>query len=375
VTGWTELGWTELDWTGLSWTGLSWKHPDRLAAVDLGFAVAGGARRGQLVQPDQGHSGQDEHPADDLHRGRQLAEQQPGEHDGEQHLGQAGERGQLGAEAAGGGDAGHVRHHGRDQGQPHHRQHPADRVAEDGHRAGADGQRHHAGPAEQGQGDAADAHRGPGHRDRRQRLGRGLVGACVARGLAGGGREQEVDGQADGGEQAPHHAERVDPDVPGHSQHQGQPGQRGYRAGHRAPPRPLAMPQPQPADHQQHTQVFEQQRHPDRQPLDRAEVEQLAARHRDQAEHGHRDRVPAQQRPPAAQLQHRGDGQQQRGQADPGGHRGGRAPARLDQGRAERARGAERGRGQQGQGQASTWGVAGAATADDGHWGTPCGNP
>jgi hypothetical protein len=172
----------------------------------------------------------------------------------------------------------------------------------------------------------------PRHDDRRHRV------------RAGGCREQEEDRQADGGEQPPHHAHRVHPGRTGQIQHHRQPGERGDRANHGEPPRPLTVPQPQPADNQHRAEVLQQQRNPHRHPLDGVEVAQLDPCHRDHTEGGDLSRPPAQQLPPSAQVHQGGDGEQERRYHDPGQHGGGWAPARADQRRRECPRGAE-GRG------------------------------
>ena len=94
----------------------------------------------------------------------------------------------------------------------------------------------------------------------------------------------------------------------------------------------LAVAKPQPADHQHRAEVLQQQGNADRHPGNGVEVEQLAARDRDQAEGGRPARAPAQQRPPAAQLQHCGDGQHERRHGDPGDHgRAGLHPASISE--------------------------------------------
>ena len=94
----------------------------------------GTARRpgwAQLVEADHGHAAEDERAAQELHDRGQLAEQQPGEQDREQHLGHADERGELGAEPPGGADARDVGDHRGHQRQPQYRHDPADPVAEE----------------------------------------------------------------------------------------------------------------------------------------------------------------------------------------------------------------------------------------------------
>ena len=63
------------------------------------------ASRGhRLAAAHRHHAGDDEHPAEQLDRGRGLAEQQPREDQRGEHLGQRDERREPGAEPAGGGD-------------------------------------------------------------------------------------------------------------------------------------------------------------------------------------------------------------------------------------------------------------------------------
>jgi hypothetical protein len=79
-----------------------------------------------LVNVDQDDAGEDERAAGELPGGRQLAQQQPGVQDREEHLGNADERGSYGPEPAGGGDAGNIGDHRRDQRQFQHRHDPAE---------------------------------------------------------------------------------------------------------------------------------------------------------------------------------------------------------------------------------------------------------
>jgi len=73
---------------GFDRTLLAWRRAAAAAALAFLDDVTG---PGQLVQPDQGDAGQDEHAAGELEDGGQLTEQQPGEQDREQHLGHADE--------------------------------------------------------------------------------------------------------------------------------------------------------------------------------------------------------------------------------------------------------------------------------------------
>ena len=98
-------------------TGATGSPPVRLADQPLVRAAShcrpsgSDRRRAQLVELHQRDPGDDERAAEDLRGARQLAEQQPGEQHREQHLAQPDERGELGAERAGGADAGGVGEH------------------------------------------------------------------------------------------------------------------------------------------------------------------------------------------------------------------------------------------------------------------------
>jgi hypothetical protein len=61
--------------------------------------------------------------------------------------------------------------------------------------------------------------------------------------------EQEVDRQAHGSEQSPHHPDQVDPGRSAQVEHHRQPRDRHGRADDGKPPGTLAVAQPQPADH------------------------------------------------------------------------------------------------------------------------------
>ena len=246
---------------------------------------------------------------------------------------------QLGAEPPGGPDPGHVGDHRCHQRQPEHRHDPADLVMQEMDRTGGGRHGQDPDPAAQAQGHGTHAHPGPGHDDGRQRLGRRR------------GREEEIDGQGHGSEEPPHHPDRVDPrgPSPGQVQDQDQPGDRGDRAGHGQPPRPLAVPQPEPADHQHGAEVLQQQGHADT--PGHPEVEQLAASHTGQAVGGHPRRGPAQRRRAAAHLDEGGNGEHHRSQGDPGEYRRGRAPSGTDERGGEGPGRPESRRGQDAEGQ------------------------
>jgi PadR family transcriptional regulator AphA len=73
---------------GFDRTLLAWRRASAAAALAFLDDITGPV---QLVEPDQGDTGQDERAAEELEDGGQLAEQQPGEQDREQHLGHADE--------------------------------------------------------------------------------------------------------------------------------------------------------------------------------------------------------------------------------------------------------------------------------------------
>jgi DNA-binding PadR family transcriptional regulator len=73
---------------GFDRTLLAWRRASAAAALAFLDDITGPV---QLVEPDQGDPGQDERAAEELQGGGQLAEQQPGEQDREQHFGHADE--------------------------------------------------------------------------------------------------------------------------------------------------------------------------------------------------------------------------------------------------------------------------------------------
>ena len=128
------------------------------------------------------------------------------------------------------------------------------------------------------------------------------------------------------------------------------PAQRDHGAGDRERGRGAAVPQPQPGDHRDRRGVLDEQRHPDLHVLDRVEVAELTAGHRDQAV----GRPPARrcarssdQRPRIERYA--GTQQHEGGDHDAGGHRRTGGPAGVEQAAGQRARQAERRRGHQGE--------------------------
>src|SRR6476661_3907206 len=301
-----------------------------------------GAFAPELPHADGDDPRHDADTAEQLDETGELAEQQPGEEHREQHLRQAHERGDRGAEDARGGHAQQVcrgRGHERELAD---RRPPGGPAAQQRHVRGDEPHRQHADEPEHGEDQRTGAHPEPGEGDRRQ--------------VAVLGREDEEGGQPRGRHQAPADAHEVRTHGTAEVEHQHEPREREHdaEAGERAG-RPAGA-DPHDEDHEDDSEVLEQQRHPDVEPLHRVEVGDLAPGdgHRSVREDG--AQVLADQRPPAPQREHRRHGQHEAGARHAEQDDGTGAPALDEQRLGERATAAERGRGGEGQPEADALG-------------------
>ncbi len=246
-----------------------------------------------------------------------LAEQRP-RHDGrEDHLGEAEERREPGAEQADRLDAGHVGERGRDRAD-HQHGHPPGRAAAEERDVDELGlERHEPREAGEAEDDGAEEASDRGERDRRHPH----VGALA---------QHVVDRDAEHRDARDDDAERVE-GAAGRSDHEHQPRDRDDRAGEHDELRRPPAARPHERHERDRREVLDEQRRADRDAGDGGVEGELHAGHGDHRvdEHGP---LRAPQRTEVELERHEARNEQdQRGHRDAEEHRGPRRPARLEQ--------------------------------------------